>query len=210
MVDFGQTPLMLGTGAAYADGHARFQVPKRFADMTLTTVVFAVWGVFWLYWLVAAVGAKRSVRSSRCRPPGLLLIVAVVLGRVFRTSTLAVHSPILQVVGVVLFVSGLALAVWARIYLGRNWGMPMTERAEPELVTSGPYRFVRHPIYSGLLLAVLGTALATNIYWLIALVIAGAYFIYSATVEERLMTTSFPDDYPGYKTHTKMLIPFVL
>jgi protein-S-isoprenylcysteine O-methyltransferase Ste14 len=178
--------------------------------MTLTTVVFAVWGVFWLYWLVAAVGAKRSVRSSRCRPPGLLLVVAVVLARVFRTSTVAVHSPVLQVVGVVLLVSGLALAVWARIYLGRNWGMPMTERAEPELVTSGPYRFVRHPIYSGLLLAVLGTALATNLYWLIALVIAGAYFIYSATVEERLMTTSFPDDYPGYKTHTKMLIPFVL
>ena len=88
--------------------------------------------------------------------------------------------------------------------------MPMTQRAEPELVTSGPYRFVRHPIYSGLLLAVVGTALATDLYFLLALVLIGAYFIYSATVEERTMTTSFPADYPSYKEHTKMLIPFVL
>lgn len=178
--------------------------------MTLTSVVFSVWAVFWIYWLIAAVGAKQSVRTSRFRRPGLLLLVGVVLLRVFKTGTLAVNSPILQVVGLILFASGLGLAVWARIYLGRNWGMPMTERAEPGLVTSGPYRFVRHPIYSGLLLALLGTALATSLYWLIALALLGAYFIYSATVEERLMATSFPTDYASYKAHTKMLIPFVL
>jgi protein-S-isoprenylcysteine O-methyltransferase Ste14 len=179
-------------------------------EMTLTTAVLSLWAAFWLYWLIAALGAKQSVRSSRIRPPGLLIIVAVVLLRVFRTGTLAVHSPILQVVGLILLAAGLGLAVGARIYLGRNWGMPMTARADPELVTSGPYRFVRHPIYSGLLLALLGTALATNLYWLIALIVAGAYFIYSATVEERLMTTSFPADYASYQAHTKMLIPFVL
>jgi protein-S-isoprenylcysteine O-methyltransferase Ste14 len=172
--------------------------------------MFSVWGVFWIYWLIAATGAKRSVRTSRFRPPGLVLLVGIVLLRVFKTGTLAVNSPILQVVGLILLAAGLGLAVWARIYLGRNWGMPMTERAEPELVTSGPYRFVRHPIYSGLLLAVLGTALANNLYWLIALALVGGYFIYSATVEERLMTTTFPADYASYKAHTKMLIPFVL
>jgi protein-S-isoprenylcysteine O-methyltransferase Ste14 len=178
--------------------------------MALTTVVLSVWGVFWIYWLIAAVGAKRSARTSRFRPPGLVIVVAFVVLRAFTKGSLAVSSPILQVVGLILFASGLGLAVWARIYLGRNWGMPMTERAEPELVTSGPYRFVRHPIYSGLLLAVLGTALATNLYWLIALAVLGAYFTYSATVEERLMTTSFPGEYASYKAHTKMLIPFVL
>jgi protein-S-isoprenylcysteine O-methyltransferase Ste14 len=88
--------------------------------------------------------------------------------------------------------------------------MPMSETAEPELVTSGPYRFIRHPIYSGLLVALLGTALATNLYWLIVMALLGAYFVYSANVEERLMTSSFPADYASYKTHTKMLIPFVL
>ena len=88
--------------------------------------------------------------------------------------------------------------------------MPMTEKDEPELVTSGPYRFVRHPIYSGILLAILGSALATTLYWLIAFVALGIYFVYSARVEERLMTCSFPSAYPSYKAHTKMLIPFVL
>jgi protein-S-isoprenylcysteine O-methyltransferase Ste14 len=180
--------------------------------MRLTVVVGLVWAVFWIYWLIAALDAKQSVRSSRFRRPSGVVLVAFVLLRVFNVNAggLAVHSPILQVLGLILLASGLGLAVWARIYLGRNWGMPMTERAEPELVTSGPYRFVRHPIYSGLLLALLGTALATNLYWLIALAILGAYFIYSATVEERTMTTTFPREYDSYKAHTKMLIPFVL
>jgi protein-S-isoprenylcysteine O-methyltransferase Ste14 len=178
--------------------------------VSLTTLVGVVWGVFGVYWLIAALGAKHGSRTTRARPLGLLILVAVVLLRVFKTGSLAVHSPVIQILGVILFLAGLGLAVWARIYLGRNWGMPMTKKDEPELVTSGPYRFIRHPIYSGLLLALLGTAMATNLYWLIALGVMGAYFVYSATVEERLMTTSFPTTYPGYRARTKMLIPFVL
>jgi protein-S-isoprenylcysteine O-methyltransferase Ste14 len=88
--------------------------------------------------------------------------------------------------------------------------MPMTQKEEPELVTTGPYRFVRHPIYSGILCGLLGTALAINLYWLIAVAVAGAYFIYSARVEERNLMRTFPTQYPGYRARTKMLIPFVL
>jgi protein-S-isoprenylcysteine O-methyltransferase Ste14 len=169
------------------------------------------WVIFWIYWLISAAGAKEGPRTRRTRPPGLLIVaLALVLLRIFRAGSLAVQSPILQAVGVILFVSGLGLAVWARIYLGRNWGMPMTQKDEPELVTSGPYHLVRHPIYSGILLAVLGTSLATEIYWLIALGVMGTYFIYSAKVEEKIMTASFPDTYPSYRARTKMLIPFLL
>jgi protein-S-isoprenylcysteine O-methyltransferase Ste14 len=85
----------------------------------------------------------------------------------------------------------------------------MTERAEPELVTSGPYRYVRHPIYSGILLGTIGTAFALNLFWLIVLAVLGVYFIYSAQVEERNLAKSFPDTYPAYRSHTRMLIPFV-
>lgn len=178
--------------------------------MPLRSYIFIAWGVFWAFWLIAAFGAKQGARGTGFRFPGLLVVVAVVLLRVFKPQNLAVHGVAFHVVGVTLFVAGLGLAVWARIYLGRNWGMPMTKKDEPELVTSGPYRFVRHPIYSGLLLAILGTALATNLYFLIALAVIGAYFVYSATVEERLMTSSFPTVYPNYRARTKMLIPFVL
>ncbi len=128
----------------------------------------------------------------------------------FRTGSLAVHSPVLGAIGVGLFACGIALAVWARIHLGRNWGMPMTQKAQPELVTAGPYRFVRHPIYSGLLLAVLGTALATNLIGLIMAVILGGYFYYSASVEEKYLNKTFPAAYPAYQARTKMLIPLVL
>jgi protein-S-isoprenylcysteine O-methyltransferase Ste14 len=83
---------------------------------------------------------------------GVFLIAGVLRG-----GSLAVHSLILAAIGALVFACGIALAVWARLHLGRNWGMPMTQRAEPELVTSGPYRFVRHPIYTGLLTALLGT-----------------------------------------------------
>jgi len=177
----------------------------------LKTGIFAVWVAFWLYWIIAATRAKDGTRPSARRPRSALLLVAVyVLLRIFRVNGLAVHSPALEAVGAVLLLCGLALAVWARIYLGRNWGMPMTLKDEPELVTSGPYRFVRHPIYSGILLAVLGTALATNLFALLALLAIGAYFVYSARVEEQLMTDQFPTAYPPYQARTKMVIPFVL
>jgi protein-S-isoprenylcysteine O-methyltransferase Ste14 len=179
----------------------------------LKTFIFATWAVFWVYWLVSAFGAKESSSASRrIRPVGVLIIV--VGGSAIRllngSTGVAVDSLALQVVGVIAFLCGLGLAVWARVHLGRNWGMPMTQKAEPELITSGPYRFVRHPIYSGILLAMVGTALATNLYFLLAFGLALAYFAYSATVEERLLKGSFPDAYPSYRAHTKMLIPFVL
>ena len=178
--------------------------------MSLSTAIFIVWGAFGLYWLIAATGAKQGQHAGRSGPRGVLPITAFVVVRVFKVDTLAVHNSIVQTIGVALLLSGLGLAVWARIYLGRNWGMPMTRKDEPELVTSGPYRFVRHPIYSGLLVGILGTALATNLYWLIALGVLGIYFGYSARVEEGLMSKAFPASYPHYMATTKMLIPFVV
>ncbi len=186
------------------------QPGKECVAVPLKSVILIIWGVFWLYWLIAAVGAKEGTRRRRWRIPGLLLILVLIIERVFGQHGEPAHSVALQVVGMIVFLSGLGLAVWARIYLGRNWGMPMTRKAEPELVTTGPYKYVRHPIYSGLLLGVLGTALAVDIYWLIALVLGGAYFIYSARVEEGLMESAFPTTYDDYKSNTKMLIPFVL
>jgi protein-S-isoprenylcysteine O-methyltransferase Ste14 len=177
------------------------------------TFVFATWAVFWIYWLISAVGVKEgSSRSWRARPVFLLIfVVAVLATRGIRGGNdLAVHSPAVEAVGVIVFLAGLGLAVWARVHLGRNWGMPMTEKADPELVTSGPYRWIRNPIYTGILLGLLGTALAVNLYFLLALAAAAGYFIYSATVEERRLAAAFPDTYPAYRAHTKMLIPFVL
>jgi protein-S-isoprenylcysteine O-methyltransferase Ste14 len=177
----------------------------------LKTAIAIAWIVFWVYWLASAFGVKEG-RADRRRIPlnGLSALSVILLLRVFRGGSLAVHSPIVAAIGVVVFASGIALAIWARVQLGRNWGMPMTQKAAPELVTSGPYRFVRHPIYSGLLAGLLGTTLVTNLIGLIVVVVLGGYFYYSASVEEKNLIATFPTAYPVYRSSTKMLIPFVL
>jgi protein-S-isoprenylcysteine O-methyltransferase Ste14 len=116
----------------------------------------------------------------------------------------------LGIAGVTLCALGVALAIWARVYLGKNWGMPMSRKEHPELVTTGPYAYVRHPIYTGLLLAMFGSAIAETAFWLVPLVVVGAYFIYSARSEEKGMVEEFPERYPAYQKRTKILVPFLL
>lgn len=180
----------------------------RVADV----VIFAGWAVFWIYWLVASLGAKAG-RTRWTQFAGIRVAVVLIVLLLLRLRVLKGHAvtsdPWLKGIGLALFLLGLALAVWARIYIGRNWGMPMSEKADPELVTTGPYRKVRHPIYSGIILAMTGTAMAVSLYWLIAVAVLGAYFIYSAVMEERRMAELFPAAYPDYKRSTRMLIPFV-
>ena len=103
----------------------------------------------------------RHGRDSRSHRYWLRLMLAA-----FFVVALRAHHPggtsfdaALGWLGVAACATGIGIATWARVCLGRNWGMPMTVRARPTLVRSGPYRVVRHPIYSGLLLAALGSAL---------------------------------------------------
>ncbi len=177
----------------------------------LRIAIAVVWVLFWIYWLVSAGGAKERAAGTRRVPAGGVIALPVILIlRVFNGGSLAVHSLIVGAVGAVLVGLGLGLAIWARVNLGRNWGMPMTQKAEPELVRTGPYHVIRHPIYSGLLLATVGTALVSNVIDLLFALVVGAFFYYSATVEERNLTASFPEDYPAYQAKTKKLIPFLL
>ena len=177
-------------------------------------VISVCWLAFWIYWIAASVGVKAG-RTRWGRFAGIrvaIIVIALLLLRlnVFKGSHPVTHNPWLQGIGLAIFLLGLALAIWARAYLGRNWGMPMSEKADPELVTTGPYSTIRHPIYSGIILAMIGTAVAVSWYWLIAVVLLGGYFVYSATREERYLTERFPEAYPRYKKSTKMLIPCIL
>ena len=174
--------------------------------------IFAVWVAFWIYWLAASVGVKAGqtqwTRLAGTRV-GLILVVLLFVRAGVLNGRAAISDPWRQGIGLTVFVPGLALAVWARVYLGRNWGMPMSQKADPELVTTGPYRSIRHPIYSGVILAMIGTMIAVSLSWLVWVVALGAYFAYSAIVEERFMAGRFPDSYPQYKRSTKMLISFI-
>ena len=175
-------------------------------------VILACWVAFWIYWLAASTGAKagqtRWTRFAGIRVAVILLALLLLRVRAFKAQAVTT-DPWVQGIGLAVFLLGLALAIWARVHLGRNWGTPMSEKIDPELVTTGPYRSIRHPIYSGIILAMIGTTIAVSLYWLVAVLVIGVYFLYSAFVEERTMARLFPGSYPEYKRSTKMLIPFI-
>ena len=181
-------------------------------------IIAGLWLLFVAYWVVAAVGAKRSTSRRRWRSEiGLRLVVILPIAAVLQSRSLrqllaetqrsASHSDILGWTGVALCLFGFSLAINARRHLGRNWGLPMSRKEQPELVTSGPYALIRHPIYTGLILAMLGSAMGANVFWALLLVPVGAYFIYSARREETVMLRLFPEQYAAYKARTGMLAP---
>jgi len=181
-------------------------------------IIAGLWLVFVAYWALAAVGAKRNAGSRLWRGGiGLRLVAILLIASVMRSPSLreflaatqrfASHSDTLSWTGVALCVLGFGLAIYARWHLGRNWGMPMSRKEQPELVTRGPYAFVRHPIYTGLILAMLGSAIGVNIFWMLMLVPVSAYFILSARQEESVMLQQFPEQYAAYMARTGMLAP---
>lgn len=182
-------------------------------------LIKALWLGLFAYWMVAAVGAKRSVGTRlRSNESGLRLGVIMLILLALRTipfvrqtlqsaQAYVAGSLLIGAAGVAFCVLGIGLALWARVHLGRNWGMPMSAKESPELITTGPYAFVRHPIYTGILLAMFGSTLGENVFWVLPLVLFGAFFVYSARREEELMMKQFPEQYPAYMQRTNMLLP---
>ncbi len=186
-------------------------------------LIFALWLTLVAYWGLSAGAVKRRIgsrwiwwREIAVRLGFFALVVQAlrlaVVGhtlpnaRLYALST----STLMGLIGFVFSGLGIGLAILARAYLGRNWGMPISNEQNPELVTTGPYAFVRHPIYTGMLLAMLGSAIGQSVFWLMPLIVYGPNFILSARREEKLLIEQFPQRYRAYMKRTKMLLPFVL
>ena len=179
-------------------------------------------GVLWIAWLVYWFAEARDVKTTRWREPwaaqllyrvplmiGVLLFVArdrlpEVLTRRFATPTAG-----LLAASVAITALGLGFAVWARRHLGRNWSANVEVKENHALIRTGPYRYVRHPIYTGLLLAFCGSALATG-EWRgpLAVILAFLSFVRKTSVEERRMRATFPE-YERYRQNTPRLVPFI-
>ena len=181
-------------------------------------IIALLWIVFWFYWMISAARAKRTIRTKGwwhgAAMVRVALIVFIVVLVELRAQDLVllpgITNPIVRGIGVVLCIAGMAFAVLARVHIGRNWGMPMSRKENPELITTGPYRLVRHPIYSGTLLAILGSAIALRGLWFFVFIFFAIYLIvFAVRKEEELLITEFPNEYSEYKERTKMLIPFV-
>jgi protein-S-isoprenylcysteine O-methyltransferase Ste14 len=187
----------------------------------LHSVIPALWILFTVYWVISARFAKPNInRAARWKHVGmratmLVLVVIALSSATLRHGLREAQSyqsshAFMTATGIVLVVIGIAIAVSARRQLGRNWGMPMSQQENAELVMTGPYAYVRHPIYSGIILGMVGSAIGHSVAWTLPLILFGGYFIYSARREEELMLRQFPDVYPAYMARTNMLVPYVL
>ncbi len=188
--------------------------------LIINIVIAGLWVVFIVYWMLSAIGAKRNLGGSWSWPReiGLRLVILVLIVlflRLTRTnptraSLLGLNMSVpLGILGAALCALGVGFAIWARRFLGRNWGLPMSQKENAELVTGGPYAYVRHPVYSGMLLAMLGSAIGQSHFWLLPLIGATVYFAYSARLEECRLLEEFPAQYAAYRQRTKMLVPFI-
>ena len=191
----------------------------------MTTTLWTIsisWLAFIIYWAISAIGTKKDIAKSRWwsgRAYAVRLVIAIIIfslvilrfpsiNRIFANRANTVRSVVVEI-GAVLCILGIAFAIWARFHLGKNWSSHPALKENHEMVTSGPYRFIRHPIYTGILLAELGTGLAVGYIWLIPLVLGAIIFVRRVSIEEKIMMKQFPDKYSEYKKHTKALIPFV-
>ena len=179
----------------------------------LYLLAIAMWAVFSIYWDAAAknAAASQSSEASGSRAVHVFLANAALILELAPIQGLGRLWPVMpwiMIVGLAVESGGLCLAIWARRHLGRNWSGKITIKVDHQLVRSGPYRTLRHPIYTGLLamyagvllvtgerLAVIGLAMAVYAYWR------------KIRLEEANMDVAFPADYAAYRKETWALVP---
>ena len=176
----------------------------------------ALWVGFYILWLLWAIRIKKAERRERGFTFFLhRLLVAFGFVLIFldipanwlyrRVLPSGLWLPIL---GIAVAVVGFAFAIWARVHIGRNWSSSVVAKVQHELIRSGPYRWVRHPIYSGLLLAILGTVLVQDqVRGLVALALVYAGWKIKSRLEERMMVSTFGEQYTTYANSTGALFP---
>jgi protein-S-isoprenylcysteine O-methyltransferase Ste14 len=183
-------------------------------------IISGCWILFAVIWLLAAFATKKSVykesRAQRLRYTIPILLGGFLLAKGHRLSDPLNHRVIPHVeaaawTGAVLCIAGLGFCIWARFTLGRNWSGVVTLKGGHELITSGPYALVRHPIYTGLLTMFVATVIVRgHVAGLIAMPFVFVSLWIKLRHEEKLMLMKFPNEYAAYQQRVKRLIPFIL
>jgi protein-S-isoprenylcysteine O-methyltransferase Ste14 len=177
--------------------------------------VVACWGTFAIVWIAGAIyNARRGPRvRERVRRDQFWIITIVAVWLLMSNVTgidwhaVRVDSPWIQVPGIVLLVGATAFTIWARFALGTMWSSAVVAKTDHELRTGGPYAITRHPIYTGLLGMLLGTALVDDLGRAAAVFVLGlVYILWKARAEERLLSGIFPE-YERYRRRVPRLVP---
>lgn len=189
--------------------------------MTTATgnIIIACWCIFVIVWLINAFRTKRTAERQSLpsalahRIPvgvGWWLLLIPKLPEPMRRQVIP-RTALSQIVGTAICVLGLILTLWARQTLAENWSSDVTFKQNHELIRTGPYRIVRHPIYTGLLVMILGTAIHIGqVRGGVSLLLVAIGFWIKLSQEERLLLRHFPDVYPVYQREVKALVPFII
>lgn len=174
-------------------------------------MIYIPWIVLTVVWALGALAGKKTVRREGLGERGLHIFGSLLAFWLLFSAPGALAPMVYRGIGFVFSAAGIAFAIWARVLLGTNWSGLVTLKEGHELVRRGPYRIVRHPIYSGALVAMLGTA----IWFGSARCFAGvavAFFTWwkKSRVEESFLVDFFGDQYRRYQREVRALIPGLL
>ncbi len=184
-----------------------------------TGITIFCWAVLLTYWFINApkVKAAEKTQSSISRFLYMLVMVSgfvIVYARVLAIGVLGIQvipaNDITGIIGAAVCISGVGFAIWARKTLGSNWSARVTLKKEHELVQSGPYKIVRHPIYTGFEIGLLGVAITIGqLKGLLGLSMVFVNHYFKTRIEEEIMYSQFPAQYPEYAKRVKRLIPLI-
>ena len=186
-------------------------------DLLVGVALVATWGVVLVVWLAGAIYNARNAPRDRIRAaptpwPSIVAAIAVcsiamIFGRGVAQS-LATDALPFRLVGFAVLVGSTAFALWARFALGTSWSIGPEVGGDRRLRTSGPYAVTRHPIYTGLVGMLAGTALLGGVGQWIVLVVAGLIVVeLKIRMEENLLLAVFPEDYRRYRERVPQLVP---
>jgi protein-S-isoprenylcysteine O-methyltransferase Ste14 len=187
-------------------------------DLILSTIIPCLWLVWLAYWWYSARDVKRTTVPEPWRSQlkhRVPLIVGVLCFATPRwmpralTARFVPAGPFFPALGTLMLALGLGFSVWARRHLGRNWSAHVVVKEDHALIRTGPYHYVRHPIYTGILFAMLGMAVAIG-EWRTLVGLAGMVlsFAIKSRQEEGRMRETFAE-YADYQRHTAALVPYV-
>jgi protein-S-isoprenylcysteine O-methyltransferase Ste14 len=190
-----------------------------FVGFNAQTGIFSCWVVLIVLWLISALFSKRTQRAESTNSRSAYLVLAMIGGAIgsglfFRGTWMFERfvpaAPTIQFSGFAIALLGTLFAAWARLTLGSNWSGRATVKQNHELIVRGPYAIARHPIYTGLLMVLAGTFIVVG-QWrcLFGFAVILLALLVKMNQEERLMTETFPEQYPRYRRRVKALVPFV-
>src|ERR1700739_86115 len=179
-----------------------------------------LWIAFFVYWQIKAANTKTPQRLEPAASPILRVFIFLIAIILLSTPRIPLRWLYLQLwtaglwpfwLGAAVPISGLLFAIWAREHLGRNWSRSVTIKQDHELITTGPYAVVRHPIYTGMLAGFLGMGIAiSQVRGFIVFALIFLAFWIKLRMEERWMRSQFGETYTAYAHQTAALVPYLL